>query len=49
MYHKPITLSEHMTRAVTARWAKTTKAERSAYAKRMVEAREAKRRKSKAA
>jgi hypothetical protein len=37
-------LSDHLRRAARARWAKTTKEERSAYAKKMVEAREAKRR-----
>ena len=40
---KPITLSEHMSRAAKARHAKRTPEERSAHAKRMVEAREAKR------
>jgi hypothetical protein len=39
----PITLSEHMSRASKARHAKRTPEERSAYAKKMVEAREAKR------
>lgn len=34
---------EHQKRAVKARWAKTTPAERSAYARKMVAAREAKR------
>lgn len=40
---KPITLSEHMSRAAKARHAKRTPEERSAYAKKMVAAREAKR------
>jgi hypothetical protein len=35
-----ISLSEHMRRAVKARWAKTTAEERSAHARKMVEARE---------
>ena len=43
---KPTTLSEHMSRASKARHAKRTPEERSAYAKMMVEAREAKRRKT---
>ncbi|MFN7089539.1 MAG: hypothetical protein ACK4P4_03180 [Allorhizobium sp.] len=38
-----ISLSEHMRRAVKARWAKTTAEERSAHARKMVEARETKR------
>jgi len=38
-----ISLSEHMRRAVNARWAKTTPEERSAHARKMVQAREAKR------
>lgn len=40
---KQITLSEHMTNAVIARWANYSPEERSAYAKKMVVAREAKR------
>lgn len=36
-------LSEHMRRAVKARWAKTSAEERSAHARKMVEARETKR------
>lgn len=39
-----ISLSEHMRRAVKARWTKTTAEERSAHARKMVEARETKRR-----
>lgn len=39
----PVSLSEHMTKARKARWAKTNSEERSAHAKMMVEAREAKR------
>ncbi|GAA0298222.1 hypothetical protein GCM10009087_05050 [Sphingomonas oligophenolica] len=42
---KDITLSEHMRRAVKARWAKTTPEQRSEYARKMVAAREAKRQK----
>jgi hypothetical protein len=38
-----ISLSEHMRRAVKARWAKTTAEERSAHARKMVKARETKR------
>lgn len=41
--NKPITLSEHLSRAAKARHAKRSPEERSAYAKKMVEAREAKR------
>ncbi len=43
MTDQPITLSDHMRRAAKARWAKTTPEQRSAHAKKMVEAREAKR------
>jgi len=44
MTKKPeISLSDHMRRAVNARWAKTTPEERSAHARKMVEARESKR------
>jgi hypothetical protein len=39
----PVTLSEHMRRAVKARWAKQTPEQRSAHAKKLVAAREAKR------
>jgi uncharacterized protein YaiL (DUF2058 family) len=40
---KPLTLAEHLSRAAKARHAKRTPEERSAYAKKMVDAREAKR------
>lgn len=43
------TLSEHMRNAVKARWARTTKKERSAYATMMVTKREEKRAAAKAA
>jgi len=44
---KPVTLSEHMSRAAKARHAKKTPAERSAYAQMMVRAREEKRKNTK--
>jgi hypothetical protein len=49
MIDKPTTLQDHQRRAVQARWARKTPEERSAYAKMMVDAREAKRAAQKAA
>jgi hypothetical protein len=43
MPKKPISLAEHMSRAAKSRWAITTKKQRADNARRLVAAREAKR------